>query len=184
MLILRSQSPRRKEILHSLGLKFEIAPIPTDETSFEKETPVRYLERVSIAKLGPLPTDPNEVIISSDTIVVFDEKILQKPANEQEAFEMISMLSGKTHQVYSGLGIRTNQDTIFDFDMSDVEFHPWNDPQILDYIRTSKPFDKAGSYGIQDINSPAKNFNGSYLNILGFPIRKFFQYHSLWRKYL
>ncbi|TGM90569.1 nucleoside triphosphate pyrophosphatase [Leptospira licerasiae] len=184
MLILRSQSPRRKEILKSLGLHFQILPLPIDETSLHKETPVRYLERVTMAKLGPKPNDPEEMILASDTIVVFQNKILQKPADESEAFSMISELSGKSHQVYSGLGIMTEDKKIFDYDVSEVEFLPWGKSEILEYIKICKPYDKAGSYGIQDQNSPVKNFSGSYSNILGFPIRKFFLYHTLWSRFL
>ncbi|TGK09220.1 Maf-like protein [Leptospira selangorensis] len=184
MLILRSQSPRRKEILQSLGLHFQILPLPIDETSLHQETPVSYLERVTLAKLGPKPEIAEEVILASDTIVVFQNKILQKPADESEAFSMISELSGKTHQVFSGLGIMTKDEKIFNYDVSEVEFHPWNKSEILEYIKICKPYDKAGSYGIQDPNSPAKNFQGSYSNILGFPIRKFFLYHTLWSRFL
>ncbi|MEI1277409.1 nucleoside triphosphate pyrophosphatase [Leptospira venezuelensis] len=184
MLILRSQSPRRKEILQSLGLDFQILPLPVDETSLHEETPVRYLERVTLAKLGPESKNSEDVILASDTIVVFQNKILQKPADEAEAFSMISELSGKTHEVYSGLGIMTKDEKIFNYDVSEVEFHPWNKSEILEYIKICKPYDKAGSYGIQDPNSPAKNFKGSYSNILGFPIRKFFLYHSLWSRFL
>lgn len=184
MLILRSQSPRRKEILQSLGLHFQILPLPIDETSLHEETPVRYLERVTLAKLGPKPEITEEVILASDTIVVFQNRILQKPVDETEAFSMISELSGKTHQVFSGLGIMTKNEKIFDYDVSEVEFHSWNKSEILEYIKICKPYDKAGSYGIQDPNSPAKNFQGSYSNILGFPIRKFFLYHTLWSRFL
>ncbi|PJZ27142.1 septum formation inhibitor Maf [Leptospira hartskeerlii] len=184
MLILRSQSPRRKEILQSLGLQFQVLPLPTDESSLHEETPVRYLERVTLAKLGPEPKGSEEVIIASDTIVVFQNKILQKPADESEAFSMISELSGKTHHVYSGLGIRTKDEKIFDYDISEVDFNAWGKSEILEYIKICKPYDKAGSYGIQDPNSPVKNFRGSYSNILGFPVRKFFLYHTLWSRFL
>ncbi|PKA17650.1 nucleoside triphosphate pyrophosphatase [Leptospira haakeii] len=184
MLILRSQSPRRKEILQSLGLHFQILPLPIDETSLHEETPVRYLERVTLAKLGPTPDDSEDVILASDTIVVFQNKILQKPSDESEAFYMISELSGNTHQVYSGLGIMTKNEKIFEYDVSEVEFYSWKESEILEYIKICKPYDKAGSYGIQDSNSPAKNFQGSYSNILGFPIRKFFLYHTLWSRFL
>ncbi|TGK07153.1 septum formation protein Maf [Leptospira semungkisensis] len=184
MLILRSQSPRRKEILHSLGLDFQVSPLPIDEASRDGEKPLEYLQRVTLSKLGPVPTNTEQVIVSSDTIVVYQDQILQKPLNEEEALRMLSSLSGKSHIVYSGLGIRTSDKEIFDYDSSEVEFHEWTEKQILSYILEAKPFDKAGAYGIQDKNSPAKSYKGSYSNILGFPIRKFFLYHSIWGRFL
>ncbi|TGK03140.1 septum formation protein Maf [Leptospira langatensis] len=184
MLILRSQSPRRKEILQSLGLEFQVLPLPINEANLDQEKPLEYLKRVTVAKLGPSSADTEQVIVSSDTIVVYQDRILQKPADDVEAFQMLSMLSGKSHRVYSGIGIRTANSEIFDYDSSDVEFHDWKEDQIKAYILEAKPFDKAGAYGIQDRNSPAKSYQGSYTNILGFPIRKFFLYHSLWSKFL
>ncbi|EPG65258.1 nucleoside triphosphate pyrophosphatase [Leptospira wolffii] len=184
MLILRSQSPRRKAILESLGLNFRIEVMPVDESSFESEKPLDYLERVALSKLGPLNQDPESVLVSSDTIVVFQNDILQKPKDEEEAYRMISLLNDNVHTVYSGLGIRTEGRDIFDYDSSQVLFHNWSKEEIRKYVRSKKPFDKAGAYGIQDKGSPAKSFEGSYTNILGFPIRKFFRHHGIWSEFL
>ncbi len=184
MLILRSQSPRRKEILSSLGLSFNVEALPTDESSTDQENPVAYLKRVTLSKLGPQALDSEHTFVSSDTIVVFEDNILQKPADQKEAFEMISKLNGNSHTVYSGLGIRIGKDEFFDFDSSQVLFQTWMPDQIRNYIETCRPFDKAGAYGIQDRNAPVKSFSGSYTNILGFPIRKFFLYHSIWSQFL
>lgn len=184
MLLLRSQSPRRKEILSSLGLSFRVEVMPIDESSRDSESPLEYLERVTRAKLGPISDRKEEVSISSDTIVVFENEILQKPVDEKDALNMLSLLNGRNHIVYSGLGIRTYDSEIFDFDFSEVSFQDWEEDKILDYIRKQKPFDKAGAYGIQDNGSPVLKFEGSYTNILGFPIRKFFQYNEIWRNFL
>ncbi|MCG6166248.1 nucleoside triphosphate pyrophosphatase [Leptospira sanjuanensis] len=182
MIVLRSRSPRRKYVLESLDLDFRVEPEDVDETAFEGESPLEYLKRISLAKLGT--RSENELLISCDTIVVLDNRILQKPENVSEAMEMLGRLSGKSHLVYSGLGIYDRGLEQFAFDSSRVQFHTWNNDQIRNYIQTYSPFDKAGSYGVQDKEGPVFGFEGSYTNILGFPIRMFFQYHELWKKYL
>lgn len=182
MIILRSKSPRRKQILESLDLDFRIEAEDIDESSLKNERPLEYLKRISLSKLGT--RSKNELLISCDTIVVQENSILQKPENFLQATEMLEGLSGKTHIVYSGLGIYYKGLEQFAFDSSKVHFHIWDKKQIRKYIEKYSPFDKAGSYGVQDLEGPVKSFGGSYTNILGFPIRMFFQYHELWKKYL
>ncbi|ASP41025.1 septum formation protein Maf [Leptospira interrogans] len=182
MIVLRSKSPRRKQILESLDLDFRIESEDIDESSLKDEHPLEYLKRISLSKLGTRSKD--ELLISCDTIVVQENSILQKPENFSQAIEMLERLSGKSHIVYSGLGIYYNRLEQFAFDSSKVHFHTWNKEQFKNYIERYSPFDKAGSYGVQDIEGPVQSFEGSYTIILGFPIRMFFQYHELWKKYL
>ncbi|XDD50260.1 nucleoside triphosphate pyrophosphatase [Leptospira sp. WS92.C1] len=182
MIILRSRSPRRKQVLESLDLDFRIEPEDIDESSFPGESPLEYLKRITLSKLGTRTR--NDLLVSCDTIVVQNNFILQKPTNGKEALQMLEKLSGKNHLVYSGLGIYHEGMEQFAFDSSRVYFHSWNQGQILNYIERYAPFDKAGSYGIQDADGPVRNYEGSYTNILGFPIRMFFRYHDLWKNEL
>jgi septum formation protein len=184
MLILKSASPRRKEILENLGLKFEIQPSKADETDFFAELPLEYLKRVALLKLETANLNPNNFTISADTIVVSENKIIQKPKDFDEAYQILSLLNGKEHSVYSGLAYSFHSKLEFNFEETKVQFKNLSKSEIEDYINISKPFDKAGSYGIQDFNTPVKNFIGSYSNVLGFPIRKFYKLHSIWKEYL
>lgn len=182
MITLKSASPRRKEILESLGLKFQISPSQVDESE-QIEKPLKYLERVTIQKLEKEKWEEG-ILISSDTIVVFQNQILHKPKDFEEAYEILSTLNDKTHSVYSGLGIYDGKKIYFNYDETLVHFWKWAKADREFYIKELKPFDKAGSYGIQDPDSPVKTFQGSYINVLGFPIRKFFEKHEIWSKYL
>ncbi|TGK16213.1 nucleoside triphosphate pyrophosphatase [Leptospira kmetyi] len=182
MIVLRSRSPRRKHVLESLDLDFRVEPEDVDESSLHGESPLEYLKRITLAKLGTRSEE--EFLISCDTIVVYENSILQKPENFPEAMEMLGRLSGKAHIVYSGLGIYDQGLEQFAFDSSRVRFQEWNRDQIRQYVEKYSPFDKAGSYGVQDEEGPVFSYDGSYTNILGFPLRMFFQYHELWKKYL
>ncbi|PJZ71065.1 septum formation protein Maf [Leptospira perolatii] len=184
MLLLRSKSPRRKEIFDTLNLVYEIDPFEVDESSFAGERPLDYLKRITLAKLGPAPLNSSDLYVSADTIVVFENSILQKPTDIQDAIEMLRMLNGKSHFVYSGLGLSSHEKTIFDYDTSEVEFKKLEKEKIQKYVKEALPLDKAGAYGIQDFGSPVKNFKGSYTNIVGFPIRKFYSEHDLWSPFL
>ncbi|EMY77378.1 maf-like protein [Leptospira weilii serovar Ranarum str. ICFT] len=168
--------------MESLDLDFRIEAEDIDESSLKNERPLEYLKRISLSKLGTRSKD--EFLIACDTIVVYENSILQKPENVSEATEILGRLSGKTHTVYSGLGISDRGLERFAFDSSQVHFRSWNREQIRTYIEKYSPLDKAGSYGVQDREGPVQSFDGSYTNILGFPIRMFFQYHELWKKFL
>lgn len=184
MLILKSASPRRKQILGNLKLQFKVDPSHVDENALEAEIPLDYLKRVSIAKLDLKNANPDSLYIASDTIVVLDNQILGKPRNLMEGQEILSLLSGKTHSVYSGLAISKNSEVFYDFDETKVKFKDLTNAEIDRYLEDSKPFDKAGSYGIQDVGTPVIECIGSYTNVLGFPIRKFYKYFDLWKEYL
>ena len=183
MLILHSASPRRKEILKSLGLEFQILPSSSDESEQKKETPIEYLKRVTFLKLGQEIRTEN-IHISSDTIVVLDDKILHKVSTFEEAKSHLKSLSGKTHTVYSSLGITIKGEKIFEYDQTEIFFNELSEQMLTEYIQKFKPFDKAGSYGIQDPFPLVKKIKGSYTNVLGFPIRKFLTYHRDWKYYL
>ena len=174
-LILASKSPRRKEILSKFGYEFEIkvsgfeektTNLPPEELvmSFSKgKAESVYLELSENDK-------KNSVVLGCDTIVVFGDKIVGKPKDENDAFYTLKLLERNTHYVYSGFTLISNNKTITKLAKSTVEFNHLTDDQIKEYIEKFRPLDKAGSYGIQDDFPIVKGFNGSYYNIMGLPI--------------
>lgn len=188
MMVLCSQSPRRRKLFADLGFSFVTASPDILEDSIPEEDPLSYLKRVTIEKAISIKKenriDPSPLYISSDTIVVLNEEILHKPKDATEALEILTELSGKIHLVHSSMCLVKDSQIIWDYDSTEIQFHAWDKIQINEYIRRSKPFDKAGAYGIQDEGSPVQEFNGSYTNVLGFPIRKFLLYSEFWKNYL
>ena len=171
-LLLASQSPRRKELLSQLGYQFETVSIDVDESYPAELLPENIAEYVSNKKAAAFDVDSDEILLTSDTIVALDQKILLKPKNEDDAFEMLKELSGKTHQVYTAFTIKTKDSEISKTSKTDVEFSEISDEEIKFYIQNFKPFDKAGSYGIQEWlgMSKIKNISGSFYSVMGFPV--------------
>lgn len=171
-LLLASQSPRRKELLSQLGYQFETVSIDVDESYPAALLPENIAEYVSNKKAAAFDVDPDEILLTSDTIVALDQKILLKPKNEDDAFEMLKELSGKTHQVYTAFTIKTKDSAISKTSKTDVEFSEISDEEIKFYIQNFKPFDKAGSYGIQEWLGMAKikSISGSFYSVMGFPV--------------
>ncbi|WP_027382788.1 Maf family nucleotide pyrophosphatase [Epilithonimonas caeni] len=171
-LLLASNSPRRKELLSQLGYEFDIVKIDVDESYPSDLLPENIAEYVSNKKANAFDINSGEILLTSDTIVASGQKILLKPRNEDEAFEMIKSLSGKTHQVYTAFTIKTPDSEISRTNKTDVEFSEISDEEINFYIKNYKPFDKAGSYGIQEWLGMAKikNISGSFYSVMGFPV--------------
>lgn len=177
-IILASQSPRRKELLQSLGYEFEIASIDCEEIfpeNLEIKNIAGYLSKIKAEAYTGL--EHSEILITADTIVALENEVLGKPANESEAKEMLMKLSGKIHQVYTGVTIRTFQSETSITDVADVEFDKLSNKEIDDYITNYKPFDKAGAYGIQEWIGMAKikNIKGSFYTIMGLPTHLVYQ---------
>ena len=150
-ILLASQSPRRKELLTSLGFDFEVVKIDCEEILPEDikiENAAAYLSELKANAYRKLEQD--EVLITADTVVAIDNQILGKPKDEADAKNMLQKLSGKTHQVYTGISIKILDKTITETDVADVELEEISDEEIDFYIKNYKPFDKAGSYGIQE----------------------------------
>ncbi|XDD46524.1 nucleoside triphosphate pyrophosphatase [Leptospira sp. WS39.C2] len=179
MFVLKSASPRRKQILSDLGFIFHIQPEHIDESQLEKEAPLDYLDRMVHSKLGK-NFEPNNVYLAADTIVVFNHQIFHKPIDELDAFRILKILTGNIHSVYSGAAIKHLDGIEYFYEETQIQFHNWNDQKIKDYITRCQPLDKAGSYGIQDPIGPVKEWKGSYTNVMGFPLRSFFSHHELW----
>lgn len=171
-LLLASNSPRRKELLSQLGYDFELVKIDVDESYPEDLKPNQISEYVSAKKAAAMDVRPGEVLLTSDTIVALDQQILLKPKSEHEAFAMLKKLSAKTHQVYTAFTVKTNASQLSRTSKTDVEFSEINDDEINFYINNYKPFDKAGSYGIQEWLGMAKikKITGSFYSVMGLPV--------------
>ena len=171
-LLLASNSPRRKELLTQLGYQFDIVKIDVDESYPSDLKPDEIAEYVSAKKAKAFDVNENELLLTSDTIVALDQKILLKPKDENEAFEMIKSLSGKVHQVYTAFTLKTVDSEISKTSKTDVEFSEISDEEIKFYINNYKPFDKAGSYGIQEWlgMTKIKNIFGSFYSVMGLPV--------------
>lgn len=171
-LLLASQSPRRKELLSSLGFEFEVVKIDCEEI-----VPAHITAGESAAYLSELKSkafrelEGDEVLLTADTVVAIDNQFLGKPKDEEDARNILKLLSGKTHQVYTGITIKTLNHSITQTDVADVEFSTITDDEIQYYIEHYRPFDKAGSYGIQEWLGMAKisKINGSFYTIMGLP---------------
>lgn len=177
--ILASGSPRRKQLLESLGLKFTVVITDTDETtspSLQPEEIPLFLSRKK-AEAVPEHLINDNIIIAADTIVCLDQHVMNKPSDEKEALFMLEKLSGKTHQVYTGVTLRDSVKIKSFFSVTSVTFRELNKTEIEFYIQNYKPLDKAGSYGAQDwIGLVAiESITGSYFNVMGLPVDKLYQ---------
>jgi len=175
--ILASSSPRRKEIISRLGIQFKtLSPTIIEPKYNNKESPKKYSEKLSKMKAESIyKKHKDQIIIGADTIVVLDKSIvLGKPDNKQEAYESLMMLSGKIHKVITGVTIIDSKNNYTFSEETLVKFLNLNESEVLKYISTSSPYDKAGSYGIQDYSSIfVEKINGCYDNVLGFPLSRF-----------
>lgn len=172
--ILGSSSPRRKQLLESTGLKLNIISPDIEEQRRAGEAPKDYVLRNAKEKSAAILKEfPDCIlpIITADTIVSLDDKVLEKPEDANDAFAMLSKLSGKTHEVYTGVCILSAQRTNIFSVKTNVEMKCLSDEEIKAYIATGEPMDKAGSYGIQGKASYfVKAIFGSYTNVVGLPL--------------
>ena len=176
-IILASASPRRKTILSQIGIQFTIMKSNTLEDFSLNLPPEAFCEHWAREKAKDIAKNhPNSLIIGADTIVVLDKKILGKPQNRNQSISMLKSLSGRTHEVLTGVSF-IHLDSNFDITFNEstlVSFVTLTNNDILNYIDTYKPYDKAGSYGIQDRFSIHINkITGCYYNVMGFPISTF-----------
>ena len=171
MLILASQSPRRKEILSNAGIPFEVRAAAVDESLIDGESPGEYVRRLARAKAFAVPMNPGEVILGADTTVVVDDVILAKPEDEHDARRMLAMLSGRAHVVVTAICLRHPGGEIVDAESTLVRFVELTVEEIHAYAASGQPMDKAGAYAIQGLASKyADRIEGCYFNIVGLPI--------------
>jgi septum formation protein len=175
-LILASQSPRRRELLGLFHIPFEIRIADIDETMDKTKSPAEEVARVSRLKALAVPREADDVVIAADTIVVCAGRILGKPHSEAEAEEMLTLLSGRDHQVMTGVTVVRGQHAETVTEITDIHFRPLSRQEILAYIATGEPMDKAGSYGIQGGAALfAEKMVGDYYNVMGLPVCKLWQ---------
>ena len=170
-LILASQSPRRRELLGLFGIPFVVRVADIDETMDPAANPAQEVARVSRCKALAVPREPEDVVIAADTIVVCRGKVLGKPRCEEEAVAMLSMLSGRDHQVMTGVTVLCGQKEAVFTEVTDLHFRELTSKEILRYVRSGEPMDKAGAYGIQGGAALfCSRLEGDYYNVMGLPV--------------
>ena len=177
--ILASSSPRRKQLLEMVGVNFRIIIPEVDEKVLENESALDFVKRVSIEK-GSYVRDKykikDEIIISSDTIVLIEDKIIGKPKSKENAYQMLKQLSGNVHQVITGISLIINDNKYYENSITDVFFKELNEEEITYYLNNEDYMDKAGAYAIQGLASVfIKKINGCFFNVMGFPLNLFYE---------
>lgn len=176
--VLASQSPRRMQLLNLLGLNFEIFH-PSIEENHNGEKPITYAKKLAEEKaLFANKNFKNKIIIAADTIVVLNGKILEKPVSKNDAIRMLSLLSGKTHIVYTAICVinQKNNRKKVDYEKTFVTFRKLSRAEIKEYVEGGSCMDKAGAYGIQDDLGAVfvSKINGCYYNVVGLPLQKLY----------
>lgn len=175
-LILASQSPRRKELLGLFRVPFSIRVADIDETMDPNLSPYNEVARVSLAKARAVLREPEDVVIAADTIVVCDHQVLGKPHSPAEARAMLRLLSGRDHQVMTGMTVLRGDEAVTCTEVTDIHFRQLSDREIEAYVRTGEPMDKAGAYGIQGGAALfAQRMVGDYYNVMGLPVCRLYE---------
>ncbi len=176
LFVLASKSPRRSELLKNLGVEFDIAVSDVDESKIPKDLPPKlYVQELALLKGTSIGAGcgAGKYVIAADTVVVFDGEIIGKPTDEADARRMLNMMSGATHEVYTGFSVTdsTTGMTVSGYEMTKVRFRQLSDAEIDDYIASGTPYDKAGGYGIQGRASLfVEGIDGDYFNVVGLPL--------------
>lgn len=177
MLILASQSPRRKELLRLITTDFTVIPANIDEDVVVKVPSDLAKELSKLKAYEIFKNYPNDTILACDTIVIIDDKVLGKPKNREDARRMLKLLSGRRHHVISGFTYLSKEVEINRNVMTEVYFNNLSDETIENYIDSGSPFDKAGGYGIQDESfNLVSHIVGSYYNVMGLPVEELKKY--------
>ncbi len=173
-LILASSSPRRKELLENLRLTFTVSSSEVDESFDPTLSPEDVVMDLAKRKAQVIfKENPDSFVIGSDTIVVVDQQVLGKPTDEADAMGMLEKLSGRKHDVYTGVSILSPTGTARFYEKTEVWFWELTDEEIKSYVQSGEPLDKAGAYGIQQLGSMlVKKINGDYFAVVGLPVAK------------
>ncbi len=170
-IILASKSPRRKELLEKLGLEFEIRSAAKEEEMDPSKSVVSEVARVSQAKALSVPAEDDELVISADTVVDLDGKVLGKPASEADASIMLRSLSGRGHVVHTAVTVRLGSRVDTRVSSASVWFRPLSDDEICAYIKSGEPMDKAGAYGAQGLGALlVQRIDGDFFTVMGLPV--------------
>jgi septum formation protein len=181
MLILASGSPRRRELLMQAGLDFIVESVDVDETVQEGEAPAKYVQRLAVEKAQTVwsrykdddDSDLPITVLGADTTVVCDGVILGKPVDQADARRMLEMLSGRTHQVLTGVAAITRKATVSEVEITQVFFDVIGEQEMVAYLASGEPMDKAGAYGIQGYAARwIPRIEGCYFNVMGLPIAR------------
>jgi septum formation protein len=171
MLVLASQSPRRAEVLRHAGISFTVRSSPVDETPLPGENPEDYVRRLAEEKALAVPSSPGEVVLGADTTVVVDHHMLGKPEDAGDARRMLALLSGRAHQVMTGICLKSDSRVVRDWAATQVWFAPMSSAEIDEYAASGEPMDKAGAYAIQGLASRfIERIDGCYSNVVGLPV--------------
>lgn len=171
MLILASQSPRRRELLGLFQIPFVVRVSDADETMDPAADPRQEVARVSRCKAEAVACEPEDVVIAADTIVVLDGAVLGKPRDAAHAVQMLTALSGREHQVMTGVTVRKAGRVLTHTEVTDIRFRPLSAAEIEAYVASGEPMDKAGAYGIRGGAALfAEKMQGDYYNVMGLPV--------------
>lgn len=170
--ILASQSPRRRELLDLIGIRHEVRPADVDETALPDERPVPHAERLARSKAAALADgSAGTVVVAADTIVVIDDMILGKPADEADARRMLRLLAGRSHTVFTAVAAARGDRIVSAVEQVGVTFRDLDEAEIAAYVATGEPMDKAGSYGIQGFGATiVRRVEGDYFAVMGLPL--------------
>lgn len=177
-IILLSNSPRRKELLAGLGVDFEVRVLKGVDERYPDDIPLNEVPLyIAIEKASAYTVAKDELVVTADTVVIVDNEILGKPKDRAEAYGMLRKISGKTHQVVTGVCLTTIDDQRSFTVTTDVEFKELSDNEIYYYIDKYRPFDKAGAYGIQEWIGyvGVLSLKGSYYNVMGLPVQRIYE---------
>ncbi len=170
-LILASASPRRRELLATAGFVFSVRSQPVEELWSVNESPLEYVRRLSYEKAIAAGANADEIILGADTVVVVDDDVLEKPRDPADAHRMLQLLSGRRHQVITGVCLLHDGGVVQDHAVTEVTFAPLNDAEISEYVQSGEPMDKAGGYGIQGLAAKfVDRIDGCYFNVMGLPL--------------
>jgi septum formation protein len=177
MLILASASPRRSELLRNAAISFTVDPAHVQEEPHAHETPPDYAQRLAREKaLAVFARHPDDVVLGADTVVVVNEHLLEKPVDAGDAARMLRLLSGRSHQVITGVCVVAAGFERTEAEVTQVYFSRLSDEEIADYVRSGEPMDKAGGYGIQGIASRwIGRVEGCYFNVVGLPVERVYR---------
>lgn len=173
LLILGSNSPRRRQLLALTGWPFSVSAADVDESQYANENPTDYVLRLAATKARAIKADAGQIVLAADTTVVDKGEILGKPKDNAEAVDMLRRLRGHTHQVYTGVALYRVRDGLLlkDLCVTDVPMRDYSDEEIAAYVRTGDPLDKAGAYAIQHAEfKPVADLGGCFASVMGLPV--------------